>query len=79
MKVLICITNRPAHRYVVTLLTKPLIKEVMALVDRNMHSQAVMKVLSKGRFEREVLGKDAHSVEADLILSENNVKWDLKK
>jgi hypothetical protein len=51
----------------------------MALVDRNMHSQAVMKVLSKGRFEREVLGKDAHSVDADLILSENNVRWDLKR
>ena len=79
MKVLICIKNGPVQRYVVTLHTKTLIKEIMDLVDSNRHSQAVMKVLSKGRFEREVVGTEAHSVEADLILSETNVRWDLKK
>ena len=79
MKVLICISNSPAQRYMVTLTTKALVKEVVGLISKNKRSQAVMKALSKGRFEREIAEDEANSVEADVILSETNVRWSVKK
>jgi hypothetical protein len=64
---------------VVRLHTKALIKEVMDLVESDMHSQAVIKALSQGQLEREIRGDEVHGVKADLILSGSNVRWDLMK
>lgn len=79
MRVLINLKNGPAQKYVVTLNTKALIKEVLDLVHSHKHHQAVMKALGKGRLEREISADDIHRVKADLILTEKDVRWDLTK
>lgn len=79
MKILIVVEHSPKHRFLVDLRTKKLAKEVKSLVDRKRRSQAIVTALSKGRFEREVADNELPLVEADLILSENNVSWSIAK
>jgi len=78
MKVLICCNKGPARRYLVSLLTDSLIKEVTGLVNDRKHSHAAAMAFSKGSFEREVTDDEFHTIEADLIISEHNIRWDLK-
>ena len=77
MKVLICLRKDPARQYLVNLLTDTLVDEVTSLVNNNRHSEAVVTAFSKGSFEREVDESELHYIEADLIISENNARWDL--
>ena len=79
MKMLIVVEHSPKQRFLVSLHTKELAKEVKRLIDRKRHSQAIVTALSKGRFEREVEYSELPTIEADLILSENNVSWDITK
>ncbi len=79
MRVLVVIKKSPAERYLIQLLSNTLIKEVKSLIDTKQHSQAVVTVLKKGIFERDVSHEELHSVAADVILSEHNVSWDLTK
>jgi len=79
MKVLIVIERSPAQRYLVRLHTDELIREVTDLIKRKRHSRAIMSVLSKGRFEKEVQYHEIPNLKADLILSEDFACWDLTK
>ena len=79
MKVLIVIKRSPAQRFLVELHTDKLVKEVSKLVARRMNSQAIVTALSKGRFEKEVFEGDLPGVKADVIITEENVCWDLTK
>ena len=79
MKILIVVEHSPKQRFLVNLHTKELAKEVKRLIDRKRHSQAVVTALSKGRFERKVEYRELPAIKADLILSENNVNWDITK
>jgi len=76
LKVLIVIAKNPKHRFLVTLHTDGLIKEVKELIRKKRHSQAIVSALFKGRFEREIRGHELPGLEADLILSENTASWD---
>lgn len=76
MRVLIIAKRTPPQRYLIHLATEKFINEVRGLVNDNMHSRAVAAAFTKGTFEREVSEKDAHVVDADLILSESNARWD---
>ena len=79
MRVLITITKSPTHKYLVHLFAKALIRQVRDLVNNKKHSQAVALAFANVRLEREVLDKGLPTIEADLILSEHNARWDLKK
>lgn len=77
MRVLVTIRNSPAQVFSVRLLTQNLINEVRELISRRRHSQAVVTVMTKGAFEREIHERDMTAVKADLILSKNGAMWDL--
>lgn len=79
MRVLIIVKRSPTHRYLIHLFTKALVEEIKDLIDRRQHSKAVATALTKGIMEREVFDEDIHGVDADLILSESNARWDLVK
>lgn len=77
MRVLVTIRNSPAQVYMVKLLTRSLVNEVRELINKRKHSQAVVTVMTKGSFEREVDEREISIVKADLILSKSNAMWDL--
>lgn len=77
MRVLVTIRNSPAQVYMVKLLTQSLVSEVRELIYKRKHSQAVVTVMTKGSFERQVDEREVPIVKADLILSRNNAMWDL--
>lgn len=79
MKILIIVKHSPQQRFLVKLHTRELIRKVKNLIDTKKRSQAIVTALSKGRVEREVKYRELPTVEADLILSENNVSWDITK
>lgn len=79
MKVLVVIEREGIYRLLVKLPTQKLVEEVLGLVNKRRHSQAMISALTKGRFEKEVGRHELAGLKADLILSENSVSWDLIK
>ena len=79
MKILIVIKRSPPQRFLVELHTNKLVKEVAQLLARRRNSQAIATTLAKGRFDREISENEAHKIKADIILTEENVHWDLMK
>lgn len=79
MKVLIVISRSPTQRYLVELHTTRLVREVARLMGQRKNSEAIVTTLAKGRFEREVADCEVSNVRADLILTEENARWDLTK
>jgi len=79
MKVLVIIEAQNSRRFLVTLHTDDLIREVKRLVARKKHTQAILSALVKGRFEKEVRSYELNDLGADLILSETAASWDLLK
>ncbi|MFH0764567.1 MAG: hypothetical protein V1927_06145 [Candidatus Omnitrophota bacterium] len=79
MKVLVTVKRSPAHSYLIHLFTKNLIREIRKLIDNKNHHRACVFALTRGVVVREVLRDEIHKVHADLILSENNARWDLVK
>ncbi len=79
MKVLVVISRSPTHRFLVELHTDKLVREVARLMGKRRNSQAIATTLAKGRFEREIADYEVSHVRADLILTEENVRWDLTK
>lgn len=77
MRVLVTIRNSPVQVFLVSLLTAALVHEVRELINRRKHSQALVAVMTRGAFEREVSEREMGAVKADLILSKNNAMWDL--
>ena len=79
MKVLVVIRRSPTKRFLVELHTNKLVKEVSTLLAKRKNSQAIATTLAKGRFDREVHENEARSIKADIILTEESVRWDLMK
>ena len=79
MKILIVIAKDPHYSFLVTLHTEKLKDEVKNLIAQRKNSAAMATVLLKGRFERQVDRHEVPDVKADMLLSENNVNWDLMK
>jgi len=77
MKILICCAKHPTRKYLVDLLSNTLINEITSLVNNKKHSEAIFTAFSKGSFVGEVYSEDLAGIEADLILSESNARWDL--
>ena len=77
MRVLVTMRNGPPHVYLVKLHGQNVIDEVMSLIDRQKHSQAIVTAMTKGSVERVVYGDEMKSLRADLVLSRNNALWDL--
>ena len=79
MKVLIVVRRSPPQRYLVHLHTEKIKREVRDLVNGNRHSEAVTTAFTNGIFERLVHEDELHYLDADLVLSESNVSWDLTR
>jgi hypothetical protein len=79
MKVLVVIRRSPPQRFLVELHTDKLVKKVATLVGKRRNSQAIVTALSKGKFQQDVSESEVKNVKADLILTEENVCWDLTK
>ena len=77
MRVLLVFNKGPVQKYLVKLHTEDMIKEIRALINKDRHSDAMEVALSKGMFEMAVSNDSPSSLDADLILSENNARWDL--
>ena len=77
MRVLITPKENPTHKYLVHLFTKDLIKKVAELIDKRRHAEAMRLTISHGVFVRYVHKDEVSDVQADLMLSENNARWDL--
>ena len=79
MKVLVVIERDNIYRLLVKLTTQKLIEEVLGLVNKKRHSQAMLSALTKGSFEKEVGYHDMATLKTDMILSEHSASWDLMK
>ena len=79
MRILVVIKRSPARRFLVELHTNKLVREVSTLLARRRNSQAIATTLAKGRFDREIPENEAHTIRADIILTEESVHWDLVK
>lgn len=79
MKVLVVVRRSPIHRYLVSVRDTALIEELKALISLGKYSKAVVTVLSRGFFEREVRERELAHLSADLILTEQSARWDLVK
>jgi len=77
MKILVVIRRSPAQRFLVNLHTNKLVKEVSTLVAKKRNSQAIVTALTKGKFEREIPETESGKVDADIILTEESVHYDL--
>jgi hypothetical protein len=77
MKVLIKIRNSPEQRFLVELTGKKLIKEIKHLTGKGNNSKAIVTVLSKGKFQGELTQDEAANAGAELILTEENARYDL--
>lgn len=79
MRLLILLTNNPTESILVKLHTEELTKEVKELINKRRLSSAISVALTKGNFEKTVRRHDLGNVDADLILTEDRVMWDLKR
>jgi len=79
MKVLVRIKSDTADEMIlVTLNEDCLITRVRELVNQKLHNAAIEVSLECGDFEKEVFLSDLPELIADLILSENSARWDMK-
>lgn len=79
MRVLITVQRDPPQRYLVNLLSKSLIEEVRNLVNDKKHSEALAVAFTKGDIVREVHEHEISGLDADLLLCDQNARWDLMK
>ena len=77
MKALIVIKRSPTQRFLVELHTDNLVKEISRLVARRKNSLAIVTALAKGKLGREVYEHEVHKIKADVVLTEENTRWDL--
>lgn len=77
VKILVVVNGSPKHRFLVELQSPKLVEEIVQLVRKNRHSQAIATSLAKGRFEREVTDAELPKVKASFIITEENISWDL--
>lgn len=79
MKMLIVIRRSPAKRFLVDVDKGPLVRACKKLVSNNMYSDAMVLAFTKGKFNREVFESELTKLEADIILREDGVCWDLSR
>jgi len=77
MKILIKIQRNPKQQFLVSLPDCSIIREVKSLLNKGAYSKAITTALSKGTLLQEVNDIDLPHIDADLILSENHVYFDL--
>lgn len=67
MKILV-IKRTPPKRFLIELHSDKIVGEVAILVAKKRYSEAIRQVLTKGRFEKEVI--DDEKIRADIVLME---------
>lgn len=77
MRVLIILSNNPGEGLLVKLHTKELINEIKKLINKRKNSHAIATAIAKGQYEKEVKSHEIYDIDADLILTKENVRWDL--
>jgi methylmalonyl-CoA mutase N-terminal domain/subunit len=80
MRVLIIFSNNSSGSgFLVHLHTDKLVREIKKYISKRDNSRAMVTAITKGRIEQEIAREDAHRVDAELILNEDRVCWDLTK
>ena len=79
MKILVRLHRSPVQLFLVNLVDKKIAEEIRTLIDKSNHSQAMAVALTKGSFERELDHCELQGLNADLILTENDARWDVKQ
>lgn len=77
---IIVITKRRLHKktcLVIELLDKKAIIRVKELVNDWKFSRAILSILKKGKFIRELTSKEIAHTPSDLVLTDTNVYWNL--
>ena len=77
MKILIIIKNSPEQLFLVDVKDKRLIRDIKEMIEHSQHTRAMARILAEGKFERELSRKELFYINADLILTKNNARWDL--
>lgn len=79
MRILILLARNPKESLLVKLHTEELVREVKALINKNRHRDAISACLTKGNLEKRIESHKLGNIDADAVLSEDRVVWDLKK
>ncbi len=77
MKIILVIGERNPQRLLMKLPDRRSIESVIALINKQQHSQAIASALISGSFEKEVKSDEIHNTRVDMILSEHSASWDL--
>lgn len=77
MKVLIEIHGSAKKRFLVRLPDQKVIDEIRNLINKEKHTEAIMKALSRGIFIKDITERDMPYINADIILSEDHAYFDL--
>lgn len=77
MKVLIKIQEPPVQIFLVELSDKDAAEKVKSLIEIGRYPKAIMIALQKGRLLEYIARDKVQKLEADLILTANNVHFDL--
>ena len=79
MRILVLLSSNPGDGFLVKLHTEELVREIKKYLAKRNNSKAMVTALTKGRIEREVGHGEAHTVDADLVLTKERVCWDLMR
>lgn len=79
MKILILLSCNPGNGFLVTLHKKEHVKEIRKHIANRDNPKAIAAALTKGKIEREVSHEEAHTVDAELIITKDRVCWDATK
>jgi hypothetical protein len=77
MRILIAVTDGPENRLLVKLHGDNLVNDVIGLISKNRHQEAMAMALIKGSFVCEVAVDDVSITDADLMLFSNRASWNI--
>lgn len=76
MRVLIFLSNNSGNGFLVKLHNNEVIDEIKKLIFMRDNPKAMITALTKGLVECEVAHHEAHTIEAELVLTRDRVSWD---
>ncbi|MBF0252300.1 MAG: hypothetical protein HQL29_00645 [Candidatus Omnitrophica bacterium] len=77
MKVLVRKQNSPVKRFYVDLTEEKIIEEMKSFISKCKYEKAIKVALSKGKVLREITQEEEYYLDAQLILTNSSVHYDL--
>jgi hypothetical protein len=79
MRILIVITKTPGYKLLVKLQTEGLVNDIMCLLSKRRHEEAMALALTKGLFEGELERENSGHASADMILYRDRACWSVDR